>query len=539
MILVLGAGGIIGQHLRMTQPPNVSVVYTSQQQSLPRDFSLKVATPADIEILLERWNPDVVINLMGENRPDVVERDPGSHDFINVLAPFHLAQWCRACNKRLIHVSTQGVLSGLNPPYAAATVDVAPPVNAYGRQKHMAELYVLAEGGVVARLTFVLGIRPFPHVGRPNPVEQMIASRSSRQVYDRMFSVAFARDAACALWELAQEPPGRQGVVHVGTPGAVTRFELAQRVAEVFDTKAVITAVQHDRAFPPPWAQRPLDTTYADGSLHRQSLTAGLDQLVQDWRHRLDYFDVQDRATEIATFLGQPVDGAVARLGEGFGANHMRVAQDFRAANPQSDDRLLEWYRQTPAYIWELTAYHLDRGFNYRGMCQGILEHLRTHQKSRVLCLGDGIGDLTIQLREGGLSPTYHDLLGSLTAEFAAFRVARRELKDPPVTFLLTGTWDPPSVADWPPEEQVPFDAVIALDFFEHLVNVEAWAQRVYELLAPGGLFLAQNAFGIGDLEHEGSIPMHLTINNKYVTEWEPLLRRIGFVPADGGWWTK
>ena len=36
---------------------------------------------------------------------------------------------------------------------------------------------------------------------------------------------------------------------------------------------------------------------------------------------------------------------------------------------------------------------------------------------------------------------------------------------------------------DWVPEfEESSYDAVVALDFFEHLVNVEEWAYAVYNL---------------------------------------------------------
>lgn len=542
MILVLGASGIVGQHLRLAQPENVSVVYTSMRQSLPRDFPLKLRTKQDLEILLERWTPSVVINLTGENRPDVVERNPDDFVFINTLAPLYMAQWCAEHGRRLIHVSTQGVLGGTRAPYSAPTyrMESAGPVNVYGQQKREAEDHVLNWGGLVARLTFVLGVRPFPHVGRPNPIEQMIddvvQKRQSRQVYDRTFSVCFARDAAEVLWELARGPH-ESGVVHVGTPGPMNRFRLAQMVAGGMggrESDEMIEPVQHDVAFPPPWAQRPLDTTYAaEGAVYRRAIYPGLTQTIYDWRRRLDYFDVRDRATEIGTFLGVAVDPAAARLTLGFQANHAKVAESFREFRPDSDARLLEWYRNTDAYIWELTAYHLDQGFNYRGMCQGIIDRLKTTGHPRVLSLGDGVGDFTIQAQEAGLWAVYHDLLGSKTSNFAAFRIARRQFPTA-VEFLLTGGWEP----DF--EDRGDYDAVIALDFFEHLTDVEGWARAVYNVLRPGGVFLAQNAFAIGDDEHGGSIPMHLTRNNRFEHDWIPLLNSIGFTPEpNSGWWVK
>ena len=58
-------------------------------------------------------------------------------------------------------------------------------------------------------------------------------------------------------------------------------------------------------------------------------------------------------------------------------------------------------------------------------------------------------------------------------------------------------------------------------------------------MLRPGGGFLAQNAFAIGDEEHGNSIPMHLAINNKYADEWSSLMLEIGFSSDPSGWWIK
>lgn len=238
--------------------------------------------------------------------------------------------------------------------------------------------------------------------------------------------------------------------------------------------------------------------------------------------------DIDRRAAEIAVFLGLPVTETTERLRQGFGSNHAMVAQDFvEAGTPATEEALLDWYRKTDAYIWELSAYHLDRGFNYEGMCRGIAVHLVNAGKQYVTALGDGIGDLTIILAQAGLSPIYHDLSGSRTAEFAENRFPG-ELD---VLMCLTDDWTPRLVPG--------NDAIVALDFFEHLPNVEEWAQACADSLNPGGLFLAQNAFAIGDPEHGGSIPMHLSSNNHFEQDWGLLLEAVGLQQDVGGWWVK
>lgn len=236
---------------------------------------------------------------------------------------------------------------------------------------------------------------------------------------------------------------------------------------------------------------------------------------------------LDERAGEIEAFLG--CTGAAERLAKGFHYNHALVAADFRAAAPADDDELLEWYRSTTAYIWELSAYHLEVGFNYGGMCDGIAA--RFAEGAFVLALGDGIGDLTIALRDAGMNAHYHDLKGSLTAAFARTRHETRYGQNG-----LDALW----TADWDPElGEECWDGIIALDFMEHLINVEDWVRAVHTALVPGGRFMALNAFAIGDDDHEGSIPMHLVRNNHFEHDWARLLTAVGFDHEIAEWWVK
>jgi SAM-dependent methyltransferase len=209
------------------------------------------------------------------------------------------------------------------------------------------------------------------------------------------------------------------------------------------------------------------------------------------------------------------------------------VAQDFKSNNTNTDDpdSLLGWYRNTTAYIWELSSYHLDSGFNYSGMCEGISSGLFHTGRKNVLNIGDGIGTLSLAMAEKGLNVTYHDLQDSKTAGFAQFRFSKNpNLK---ISTLFTDNFIPKLGSN-------AFDAVVALDFLEHVVNVEEWCLAVFKCLKKDGAFIAQNAFAIGDAEHGDSIPMHLSINNKYETEWIPTMQRIGFVLHENGqWWIK
>lgn len=513
-VLILGSSGIIGQHCRLCVPDDIRA-YWHRCGIDELHISADLTNEDEREMVLSSIKPDVILNLAGESSTDAVEEAPDAAYQINVRVPLALAKWCDKHGKHLIHVSTQAVFGGVNPPYSPDSG--TSPINAYGRQKDEAEMKLWQfQNWTIVRPTFILGVRPMPCLGRRNPAEAMLDG-ATLQVNDRWFSPLYAGDAARLLWEIIQKRPARQ-IVHLGEPISVTRFQVAVELG----AKARPVSNDHFTEIAP----RPIDTTYAFGSRFLTPLRPACREIERQWRARKD-MTIEDRAREISFFLGMPEAEALARLQRGFAAAHGDVAADFRAANPRTDAALLDWYKNTESYIWELSVYHADPGWNYAGMCAGFLERLRAEGRERVLALGDGIGDLTLTLRRGGIDAVYHDLEGSRTAEFARFRYWRHMNEALP-TQCTSG---------WTPDIGYGYDAIISLDFLEHVTDVEAWAKAIRSALKPGGVFAFQNAFNIGSGDH-GSIPCHLSRNDNYETDWLPLITSLGFEPAGGGnWW--
>lgn len=493
---------------------------------------------------LEEQRPDVIINLAGESRPDVVGDQQQRYWFINVELPNQLGKWCDTQKAHLVQVSTQAVFSGRGGgPYQPDFARM--PVNAYGRQKAMAEdLTQCSSSWTIVRPTFVLGIRPFPALGRENPAEAILGGAQPWQVDNRWFSVSFAWDVAEMLWHMARlRPKGK--IVHCGNPERLSRFELAR----LLNPECNFTPISHELLggmFPDArLAERPIDTTFKD-AYFETPLESGLSSLRRDFLNRRED-SLYHRAQELSAFLKLPLRDVAWRLSSGFTELHNSTSEDFRTfmrecrsedAGSGGDAELIDWYRQTEAYLWELTAYHCDPGFNYAGMCAGIVATLKEDEYKkcrdekffdsyRVLCLGDGVGSLTIALKQACLEPVYHDLAGSRTAAFAQTGFAMRF--DSEIEASLSQSFEPATMPVVPD-----LDSVVSLDFLEHVPNVETWARVVFAALKPGGLFCAVNRFECGSA---GEIPMHLAVNDCYSTEWEPLLKRIGFeqVFADDG----
>lgn len=521
--LILGASGIIGQTLRLYQPASVKVSYASRHANRFCSYLQTVGDLSDTKVardVLEFFDPGVIINLAGQSNTDIVERHPSNYRLINTVLPSFLAKWCDQMGAHLIQVSTQAVFGGRKPPYSS--LSSPSPINQYGIQKATAESEVKRhQNWTIVRPTFVLGVRPIPSMGRENPVEAILKGQV-KQVADRFFSISFAASVAKNIWRIEEGVHAAKGKVYNIGSGTVSRFDVARMLGK--DVEAV-----RSKAFPG-IAERPMDTTY-DRLLDLYHDPLAFGKLIQQYNER-GSMNLADRATEIAMYLGIQQAVAEAKLSQGFGPLHEMVTQDFRLSNPRTEEELLRWYTDTNAYIWELSAYHMDPGFNYSGMCTGVSKRLHAEHFKRILVLGDGIGDLSIHLHKEGFQVSYHDLKDSHTQLFAAFRFFRQFGEEMPA-LCLTQSFEPVEVPAGS------FDAVVCLDFLEHVPNVEQWTERIVHALRPGGMLCVQNAFNMGSGFH-GAIPCHLEVNDHFEADWVPLCHRLGLTQAGGGnWWEK
>jgi dTDP-4-dehydrorhamnose reductase/SAM-dependent methyltransferase len=494
--------------MRLCIPPGVEPIWVRRTPD-PITLGYDLTDQDTLANLLTARNPDVVVNLAGESNVDLVEREPPSRSYpINVLLPRYLAWWCGENGRRLVQVSSQAVCSA---------------TNRYGHQKREAES--ATRGHTIVRLTFLLGIRPLLHVGRENPLEAMLRGQSP-QVNDRWFSPLFAWDAAELLWDAVLT--GQLGETReCGIPERWSRYDIARLV------NPDVQACSHDDFAG--LAPRPIDTTYT-GSRFRNPLNK------QTIRECLIGIRPLDRQIELALFFGITLEEAATKLAQGFGPLHEAVTAEWNGYDwdgergdhaPETEACILDFYRTTEAYVWELSAYHEDAGFNYAGMCEGIAQCLVSNGCERVLCLGDGIGDLTLALHRAGLRPVYHDLARSRTLQYARFRFWRQTGQEMEID----------AQTSFQPDFLDGYDAIIALDFLEHLPNLAEWLAEIHAALVPHGLMMARNAFGKGS-GPDGAMPMHLAVNDRFedVAEWEKLCRAAGFEkydPSTPDWWVK
>lgn len=200
--------------------------------------------------LLDRW-PDVILNAAAISESDQVSKDPAAARTLNVDLPIRIAEIANHLGARFIHLSTDLVFNGSNPPYRST--DAPHPLSVYGQQKLEAEEGVLnrcSENLAVLRLTIVTGNSSS---GRRSVHEKLLRSLAEGN-QPTLFDDEFRQPCSCAnvadaLVELC-ERPNLNGLFHWAGTERLSRSEMGQLILRRFSLPEDMVKVGSRRDFP-------------------------------------------------------------------------------------------------------------------------------------------------------------------------------------------------------------------------------------------------------------------------------------------------
>jgi 2-polyprenyl-3-methyl-5-hydroxy-6-metoxy-1,4-benzoquinol methylase len=182
----------------------------------------------------------------------------------------------------------------------------------------------------------------------------------------------------------------------------------------------------------------------------------------------------------------------------------------LQAVQASSRAELDRYYQETPLYLYELSYWEATR--DKQKWFEVLRKACRQSHRQKVLDFGGGVGGLTLSLRQAGIACDHLDVPGR-TRAYAAWRFDQ----------------GPFQVRVWSAGEPLPreaYDAAIAWDVFEHLVDLEKTLGQIRDLLRPGGWLLSKSTFAESEQHH-----IHLEKNRIYndIRVWNHLLDEQGF----------
>ena len=251
-VLITGAGGQLGTEWRSEL----------DRRNLPFEAfgsaELDITDSDQVEELISRVRPDVIINAAAYTKVDLAEQERDKAFSVNADAVGKLAASARSIGALLVHYSTDYVFSGaaqdrVKWPEGYPEEAETHPVNTYGASKLEGEVR-LRESGVdwlCLRVSWLCGAHGKNFIKTVRRVAS--ANGEMRVVNDQYGSPTFTPDLVRK--SLAMIASGRRGMVHVSSRGETNWHEFACEIVRLSGIRATIHPIP-TREYPTP-APRP------------------------------------------------------------------------------------------------------------------------------------------------------------------------------------------------------------------------------------------------------------------------------------------
>jgi len=224
-ILVLGAGGQLGQELRAVAEGSVQHYFFMSRSEL--DVTDQLA----VKLFVQKHHIDTIVNCSAYTAVDRAEDEAEEADRINHQAVAALAELAKECGLYLIHISTDYVFRG--DSHLPITEDEIPcPQSVYGRTKLLGEEAIRHTGchALILRTSWL-----YSTYGS-NFVKTMCRLMQEREVlgvvFDQIGTPTYARDLALFLvFTLDQNVECRhEGTYHFADEGVCSWYDFAEAI---------------------------------------------------------------------------------------------------------------------------------------------------------------------------------------------------------------------------------------------------------------------------------------------------------------------
>jgi len=250
-VLFTGATGLLGKYFFADTPPGYEVIgtYRSNLKAKKKFFlRLDITSKRKTALLIKGVKPDIVVHAASIGSVDYCELHKKEANEVNVKGTINVVEACRLAGAKLIFISSNAVYDGENPPYSEDSP--RKPLDEYGRTKVKGENIVSTSGLSynIVRLMTMYGWPPPDARGNPVSwmIDEILNKRKINVVDDIYNNHLYAGSASVALWAVIER--GKQNETYnVSGKDCITRFELAKKVADVFNLDpSLINPVKSD-----------------------------------------------------------------------------------------------------------------------------------------------------------------------------------------------------------------------------------------------------------------------------------------------------
>ena len=233
-ILITGASGQLGMSLKKIFNSKYEIISTTgNNTSGGSSIYLDVTNPMLYKEVVEMTNPDLVVNLAAMTSVDLCEKNPELAYSINIGGVDNLVNAFRG---PIIHVSTDYVFDGESGPYKEE--DTTNPLNVYGRSKLESEKLLLdqSEDSLVIRSNVLYDYSSKSRASFLNWVVESLNQEKEISVVEDQWNNPTWTGSLAVVIDRAIDTQVT-GLVHWGDGDLVSRFDFANKIADVFNLK--------------------------------------------------------------------------------------------------------------------------------------------------------------------------------------------------------------------------------------------------------------------------------------------------------------
>ncbi|ARM76957.1 dTDP-4-dehydrorhamnose reductase [Acidianus manzaensis] len=233
MILVTGAGGLLGKKLVKVFDDDVVGVYYKSKPETSRYLSLDLSS-LNIKAI-EDLSPDVIIHAAALTDVDKCEKDPGLARLLNVDVTREISKVAERINAYLVYISTDYVFDGKRGNYRED--DEASPINVYGLTKFEGEKEVMrfSSNYLIVRTSTPYGSNPAS--GKDNfalwLLRKLKNGEKVRIVSDQVTSPTLNTNFALMLKECVEKKV--KGIIHLAGASPLSRYDFSVLLARTFN----------------------------------------------------------------------------------------------------------------------------------------------------------------------------------------------------------------------------------------------------------------------------------------------------------------
>ncbi|MCG2825565.1 MAG: NAD(P)-dependent oxidoreductase [Thermoplasmatales archaeon] len=239
-IMLLGSTGLLGTAIeKVCKDRNVECVSIMHKQ-------LEITNPLELNEVIKRFMPTVVINTVAIPGIDQCELEPQRAFDVNSIAVLNLAKICEKNKITLMQISSSSVFDGTKDDFYAEKDEVN-PTGVYSASKYISECFVknICSKHYIIRLPMLFGRRrnkPARFVDKV--IEKIKRDEEIKASIDRIDTPTYTLDAANIILYLIEKE--NSGIYHVSNSGKTNIYSFVKKLCELMESNAKIIKVKEN-----------------------------------------------------------------------------------------------------------------------------------------------------------------------------------------------------------------------------------------------------------------------------------------------------